>query len=209
MKKSLIILIFSLFALNVNAQMSYSLTLNYLPYADFFNKEKDKFFSNSLTSKNSYIPRAEFKISKSRWGLSIYYSKATSDYHNLNYGEIQANEIVAINHRQLGLNLYYEVFNYEFININVFSGVNYNSNYSLYLKGWFNNPTWHEPVIEGLEDETLGFQTGTNVTANVWRGLFASTNLRYTINPFTKHDLFRHNLMWELGLGYKIQRQKK
>jgi len=213
MKKSLIILICSLMALNVNAQLKHYIGLNFNMNYRFLNINESKTqYLNPIKTLNKFIPyNLSYRIEKEKNGLELY--SYIIGIHDLGLDEryYKVGNYSLISYMSFGVNYSRLLLSESFLDVRVFAGINrnymYHEQYELFF--YDDNGEIYEEFYTGGYENNWGLQGGVNATATVWKGLFINGNIRYTNNPFSKYRDFRHLLACELGLGYKIQRKKR
>ncbi len=201
MKKLLIFLLLSFSYQNLNAQLKHYVTIGKVLYADFFNKEKDKFETFfSLPVSLSY------KIERERWGAEFWFADYTSFYKP--FDQSLPGDEYLITQDVFCIDIQYAALRHKMVSINPFAGLMYRAYHATIFDGWRQQNQYHEPYpAEKYENENqIGIQAGVNINIPVYKGVYANTNLRYNSIPWAKYN--KQNLYWEVGLGYKIQRKK-
>ncbi len=202
--RTLIIIVSLLLPNLVHGQFKHYISYNTLMYQDFFNRENDKF----LLKQSIRTPAMSYKIESKNIGIEAFFNSHPDIYYVLG-GKIipPINSITQIISHNLGLTTHYNILNKHYLKICPMVGI---------IKNWYDakilesvgvtqNGEWWESIISTQKESKLGFVGGVNINAPIYKKLYANTNLRYSYFPTAQYN--KQNFMWEVGLGYMLQRK--
>ncbi len=194
----LAVLIFSTSA--AFSQLKHSIALHNGVYGDhLLSMEGNRFQDNVL---NYVLPGISYRVEKDKHSLKLYHSqyfRNNDKVTNLEMGDLLQHSVA-----QFGLLYGYKILDKNWLAIKLQGGVNYDYNihYLVYRDGRIG-------IMNGINEWNLGATTEVNFDFNIWKGFFIPANIRYTYNPFTDIKVHKQFLFCDIGLGYKIQRNKK
>lgn len=205
MRKLLILFFCWLTPLLSSAQLQHYISINVNAYANFFNKEKEPLGPIVFSGHQVTLPEISYKIMKGGHGLELYFNIYNRRYQFAEFGKTNPGDFLAISRLFIGLNYHREVYQSKYFSITPFAGFTYGSYIATILRVWNKHALWTEAIIGGSDHENyFGLQLGGNVKVPIWKGLHLNGNLRYGAVPWAKQDYFRHNMVVNLGLGYKF-----
>jgi len=186
-----------------HGQLKHYITMSGVSYANFFTYDLNPVnLSELLPYKYLPIPRLSYKLEKNRIGLEVYMNYY--DARKTIPDEITQGVRTSLFYMGFGVNAHYNLWDFDWVKVNPFTGINiswYSSDILVSAPHWI-HPQWESEEQDGM----VGTQLGLNLNFPIWKGVYASSNLRFTATPWAKYN--RANLLAELGVGYMLQRKK-
>jgi hypothetical protein len=206
MKRNILIIVFGFYLPTVaNGQFKHYFNYNTVVYSNFFNYEKDM----SNFPKSILAPSFSYKLAKKKIGVELYFlTRFGMNYYPVrNKAQVPDNSLLQLYGSVLNINCQYKIISKKALQVNMMLGLSKNWFKSAVLEFWYGSHPMYEPKIRYENESKYGLSSGTNINIPLYKGIYSSTNLRYSFFPNAKYN--KQNLMWEIGIGYLLQRKTK
>ena len=195
---SLFLFILTFKGINTFAQTSHSITINHNLYGQLFTDPQTQFLGKE--NFRFLWPRFNYRIEKDKQSLSGYLSVYGRESY-LDF-EPKAGELHRYLQVAIGVNYGYKLVSKNRIELRAVSGLAYIRNDQTEIIRVYP----YELIIDGIDEWDLGIQTGIDLNFPIWKGIFLSSNVLYTICPWQSKSLTNQNIIVGMGLGYKFGR---
>lgn len=193
-----------LFPYTTSAQLSQSVSVGTVVYANYFNIEKDRFFSNK-----SAIPSLSYRVLKGKNGLEANFNHHYIEYYKFADPNVMLYvNYVSLSSSNLGLSYFRNLLSANKTTISASVGFNANlSNAGYVVIGSNGGGPWLGGFLIGSRRFTIGLTAGTTLNQYFHKNWYATTSLRFVYLPTSVYNPY--NLIWEVGIGYNLGELKR
>ena len=196
--RTILIIIHILIPTFISAQLKHCISYNSPLYIHFFNKQKD-----IIKLKSSFsTPNVSYLLSGNKIGIEVaYLSRFGMNYYpDWERNLVPENSILQINSTNTLVSIHYAILNKKKFQVRLNSG---------FIRNWYENRILIHWQFHGSFDiqreSSYGSVSGINCSLQLYKNIYTNTNLRYSYFPTAEYN--KQNLMWEIGIGYMLQRK--